>query len=374
MPNRVMGGNPWVSLPRQAPYVLPEDLAVLDGLRREYGLHLDVLPAPYAGDPERATVCILTLNPGYAETDHEDHLLPRYFDQRIAALTFKAEWPFPYLDPQLATTGGGRYWQSRLRRVLAEVGDAKRVAQRLMIVGAFPVRFPALRRPPRDPALAGVQLPPRRRVGPPRMPDGGGPPLARVAASGPGADRAQRPGPASARAALRLHLAGHPGRPGLRACRRRPQGSGLRAGIACRRSTMPEWITLRKPEPDGHIATARAPFDPGTTAALVRAARRVRADPPRPMVEPRFSVYVVLLEFGAGEYGLYVGETGLTPEERYLNHKAGHKASKWPRRYGIGLLPALYRHLNPLDWEPATKAEVALAAALGRTGVRVEQG
>jgi hypothetical protein len=147
MPNRVMGGNPWVSLPRQAPYVLPEDLAVLDGLRREYGLHLDVLPAPYAGDPVRATVCILTLNPGYAETDHEDHLLPRYFDQRIAALTFKAEWPFPYLDPQLATTGGGRYWQSRLRRVLAEVGDAKRVAQRLMIVEHFPYasqRFDAL--------------------------------------------------------------------------------------------------------------------------------------------------------------------------------------------------------------------------------------
>jgi hypothetical protein len=69
-----------------------------------------------------------------------------------------------------------------------------------------------------------------------------------------------------------------------------------------------------------------------------------------------------------------VGLTGLTPEERYLNHRAGYKASKWPKRYGVGLLPALYKHLNPLDWEPAKAAEIALAEALRQTGMRVEQG
>jgi hypothetical protein len=66
---------------------------------------------------------------------------------------------------------------------------------------------------------------------------------------------------------------------------------------------MPEWITLRTPQ-DGHIATSRAPFDPETTDALVRAARLVRPGPPRPLVEPRFSVYVVLLELGADDYEL----------------------------------------------------------------------
>ena len=139
------------------------------------------------------------------------------------------------------------------------------------------------------------------------------------------------------------------------------------------RCRMPDWITLRTPH-DEHIATSRAPLDPEITDALVRAARRVRPGPPRPQVEPHFSVYVVLLELGAVDYALYVGLTGLSPEERYLNHKAGHKASKWVRRYGIGLLPALYRHLNPLDWDPATKAEVDLAASLRHTGIRVEQG
>jgi hypothetical protein len=132
---------------------------------------------------------------------------------------------------------------------------------------------------------------------------------------------------------------------------------------------MPDWITVRTPG-DGHVATSRAPFDPVTTDALVRAARQVRREA---SADPHNSIYVVLLEFAANDYGLYVGMTGLTPDERYLNHKAGHKASKWVRQYGVGLLPALYRHLNPLGYEPAALAEVALAEALRGTGIHVHQ-
>lgn len=135
---------------------------------------------------------------------------------------------------------------------------------------------------------------------------------------------------------------------------------------------MPDWITVRTPG-DGHVATSRAPFNPETTDALVRAARGVRRDPSGSSVEPHHSIYVVLLEFAPDNHGLYVGLTGLTPEERFRNHKSGHKASRWVKRYGIGLLPALYRHLNPLGWEAATDAEVALAEALARMGIRVKQ-
>jgi len=38
------------------------------------------------------------------------------------------------------------------------------------------------------------------------------------------------------------------------------------------------------------------------------------------------------------------------------------------------LLPALYKHLNPLDREPAELAEVELAVALRTTGLTVHQG
>ena len=137
---------------------------------------------------------------------------------------------------------------------------------------------------------------------------------------------------------------------------------------------MPDWIALRTPEEGGHIATSRAPFDPATTQGLIRAARRIRPDPPRPYIKPSRSVYVILLRFGPDDYGLYVGSTARSPEERYLQHKAGYKDSRWPRRYGVGLLLALYKHLNPLDWRPALDAEVSLAKALRSTGIRVEQG
>jgi hypothetical protein len=133
------------------------------------------------------------------------------------------------------------------------------------------------------------------------------------------------------------------------------------------------WISLRTPE-NGRIRTRRAPLDASTTEALVRAARSVRAQPSQPGTEPGCSVYVVLLERGADSYELYVGSTGLTPDERYSNHKAGYRSSRWVRRYGVGLLPALYRHLNPLDREPAELAEVELANALRETGLVVHQG
>jgi hypothetical protein len=105
---------------------------------------------------------------------------------------------------------------------------------------------------------------------------------------------------------------------------------------------MAEWIAVRTPG-DGHVATPRAPFDPLTTDALIRAARRIRPGPSYGLTESHTSIYLVLLELAADDYGLYVGMTGLTPDERYLNHKSGQKASKWVQRCGIGLLPALYR-------------------------------
>ena len=135
---------------------------------------------------------------------------------------------------------------------------------------------------------------------------------------------------------------------------------------------MPEWIGLRCPD-NGQVTARRAPFDPETTSALVRASRTIHRGSSK-SGKVHHSVYVVLLEIGAGEYELYVGSTGLTPEQRFGNHKASYKASRWVRKFGVGLLPALYRHLNPLDYSDASRVEVALAEALRSTGIRVKQG
>jgi len=71
---------------------------------------------------------------------------------------------------------------------------------------------------------------------------------------------------------------------------------------------------------------------------------------------------------------LYVGMTGLTPEERLANHKSGKKDSPIVKRYGIRLLPELYRHLNPMPFEAAVRMEMDLAEDLRREGYTVTGG
>jgi predicted GIY-YIG superfamily endonuclease len=68
---------------------------------------------------------------------------------------------------------------------------------------------------------------------------------------------------------------------------------------------------------------------------------------------------------------VYVGMTGLTPKERFANHKAGIKAASVVKRYGIRLLPELYTHLNPMPFNAAVEMEKDLAEDLRRAGYTV---
>jgi hypothetical protein len=100
-------------------------------------------------------------------------------------------------------------------------------------------------------------------------------------------------------------------------------------------------------------------------------------------------VYVVLLDAAAGRLRtvratnparhpnkpcVYVGMTGLTPEERFANHKAGLKAASVVKRFGLRLLPELYGHLNPMPFEAAAQMEQDLAEDLRRAGYTVTGG
>ena len=99
--------------------------------------------------------------------------------------------------------------------------------------------------------------------------------------------------------------------------------------------------------------------------------------------EHHHNVYVVLLDLGAARLRkvraadpdrdpkkpcIYVGMSGLTPEELFANHKSGDKASSVVRRYGIRLLPGLYAHLNPMPFEAAAQMEQDMAGDLRRAG------
>ena len=88
------------------------------------------------------------------------------------------------------------------------------------------------------------------------------------------------------------------------------------------------------------------------------------------------SVYVVYLRDpkGDGRAGYYVGMTGLTPEQRFENHKAGIKSARVVRKYGERLVPRLYAHLNPMAYAKALQMEMDLAERLRKRGYLVFGG
>jgi hypothetical protein len=105
--------------------------------------------------------------------------------------------------------------------------------------------------------------------------------------------------------------------------------------------------------------------------------------------EHHHNVYVVLLDPAAGRLRavraanpnrdpkqpcVYVGMTGLSPEERFANHKQGLKAASVVKRYGLRLIPEMYAHLNPMPFEAAAQMEMDLAEDLRRGGYTVTGG
>jgi predicted GIY-YIG superfamily endonuclease len=70
---------------------------------------------------------------------------------------------------------------------------------------------------------------------------------------------------------------------------------------------------------------------------------------------------------------VYVGCTGLTPEQRFEKHKAGIRANRFVQRFGMRLLPKLYAYANPMPYNAARDMEVELAIALREQGYAVWQ-
>src|SRR6476661_2707502 len=97
---------------------------------------------------------------------------------------------------------------------------------------------------------------------------------------------------------------------------------------------------------------------------------------PPPAHSNHHHVYVVYLRNpkGDGKAGYYVGMTGLSPEQRFQNHKNGIKAARVVRKYGQRLVPRLYSHLNPMSYDKAKQMETALADSLRKRGYVVFGG
>lgn len=102
----------------------------------------------------------------------------------------------------------------------------------------------------------------------------------------------------------------------------------------------------------------------------------------------RFSVYVVGLDpkvlevkkyrernpgYVEGKPCVYVGMTGLSPDERFENHRRDHKANRFVRDFGKYLMRRKFKRLNPMTYEEARETEAELADRLRRKGYAVWQ-
>ena len=120
----------------------------------------------------------------------------------------------------------------------------------------------------------------------------------------------------------------------------------------------------------------------GAKAAKAGAGRK----PARP--RHRHSVYVIELSpevlneakfrranpgYDATKPCVYVGMTGLTPEQRFANHRKGVKSNRFAHAYGLRLLPRLYAVYNPMPYGAAQDVEIELAIGLREEGYGVWQ-
>lgn len=78
-------------------------------------------------------------------------------------------------------------------------------------------------------------------------------------------------------------------------------------------------------------------------------------------------------DYIGGKPCVYVGMTGLSPDQRFDKHKAGIQSNKYVFDYGLRLLPELYEMYNPMPYGGACDMEVELAIGLREAGYGVWQ-
>jgi hypothetical protein len=77
--------------------------------------------------------------------------------------------------------------------------------------------------------------------------------------------------------------------------------------------------------------------------------------------------------YRAGWPCVYVGQTGLSPEVRFEQHKRGIKANRYARKFGLRLRQPMTGNLLPVPWTRADAAERRLAEKLHARGCAVWQ-
>jgi len=133
--------NPWLRLPEKEPFILAGDFAIfrknnIDLIK--IGVHPEILPVPYLGDFNKASIVLLCLNPGYNKTlDDLAYSDKDYLNQSMKSLIFSSDPPFYCLDERFSFTGGYIWWK-KILKYLIKIFENKKISQELICIQYFP--------------------------------------------------------------------------------------------------------------------------------------------------------------------------------------------------------------------------------------------
>ena len=126
----------------QGRFILPGDERLLDepGLTRHCGdwqgfisdpdfgavgdgrIHLDLLPMPFVGNLEAASVFLLMANPGLAPSDYFGEYEIADYRSALRTNLRQTDSGFLFLEPRFAWHGGFLYWNTKLRSLIDTYG------------------------------------------------------------------------------------------------------------------------------------------------------------------------------------------------------------------------------------------------------------
>jgi hypothetical protein len=153
--------NPWLALPKSAPFVLAGDLDAVSALNlwskeraktdddfEAYRIRTGLLPDPFIGDPEAPVVFVMA-NPGYTDEaraarwgcgsddswHHKQFFRELYYENYAQR---PLEYPMFFLDPRVEESPAGHWCRRRFLGRLRLIFDDRTLARSIALVDFFP--------------------------------------------------------------------------------------------------------------------------------------------------------------------------------------------------------------------------------------------
>lgn len=127
--------NPWEAIPKTSPHILEEDLTMLGKMGmdpKDLGWRTELIPVPFMGDYNKASIILLCLNPGFNEKlDFQDYSNDYYYQENMKTLAMKSNYPFFCLDPKISFSGAFIWWAKILKTLIDQFGS-RHLSNKLM--------------------------------------------------------------------------------------------------------------------------------------------------------------------------------------------------------------------------------------------------